>query len=85
MQDQYFEYYMENVQRSQIINQQRQIDQLLGLREASLATVSTGEGGDGDDSAGEGFSLLRPGFGWLKHPLVRIPLYKLMIFAMIYR
>ncbi len=28
MQDQHFQYYMENVQRSQMINQQKQIDQV---------------------------------------------------------
>ena len=50
MQDQYFEYYMENVHRSQIINQQRQIDQLIDLREASRAS---GAGGDDDDAGGD--------------------------------
>ena len=49
MQDQYFEYYMENVQRSQIINQQRQIDQLIDLREASHAN---GASAADDDDAG---------------------------------
>ncbi|KAM3178877.1 hypothetical protein ACTXT7_001707 [Hymenolepis weldensis] len=42
MQDQYFDYYMENIQRSQMINQQNQIDQLIDLREASHVN-STGE------------------------------------------
>ncbi|VDL61337.1 unnamed protein product [Hymenolepis diminuta] len=42
MQDQYFDYYMENIQRSQMINQQNQIDQLIDLREASRVN-STGE------------------------------------------
>ncbi|KAL5968606.1 Golgi resident protein GCP60 [Taenia solium] len=71
MQDQYFEYYMENVQRSQIINQQRQIDQLLGLREASRANALNGGGGDGagDDynSAGEPIPLpLIPASVWTR-------------------
>ncbi|EUB59221.1 Golgi resident protein GCP60 [Echinococcus granulosus] len=71
MQDQYFEYYMENVQRSQMIHQKRQIDQLLGLREASLTNAANGEGeggaGDGGDSAGEPVPLpLVPASMWTR-------------------
>lgn len=51
MQDQYFDYYMENIQRSQMINQQNQIDQLIDLREASRVN-STGAIED-DDLGGE--------------------------------
>ncbi|VDK22058.1 unnamed protein product [Taenia asiatica] len=71
MQDQYFEYYVETVQRSQIINQQRQIDQLLGLREASRTNALNVEGGDGagddDNSAGEPIPLpLIPASVWTR-------------------
>lgn len=53
MQDQYFEYYMENVQRSQAINQQRQINQLIDLREASRANLSGANPGEDNDIGGE--------------------------------
>nr|CDS32434.1 expressed conserved protein [Hymenolepis microstoma] len=65
MQDQYFDYYMENVQRSQMINQQNQIDQLIELREASRLN-SSGAGED-DDLGGEPIPLpLVPASMWTR-------------------
>ncbi|VDN10686.1 unnamed protein product [Dibothriocephalus latus] len=40
MQEQYFQYYIENVQQSQAIHQQRQIEQLIDLQKASRAEAA---------------------------------------------
>ncbi|KAM7535568.1 hypothetical protein Aperf_G00000100944 [Anoplocephala perfoliata] len=67
MQDQYFEYYMENVQRSLAINQQRQIHQLIDLREASRANLSDTNAGEDDDIEGEPIPLpLVPASMWTR-------------------
>ncbi|VDN97816.1 unnamed protein product [Rodentolepis nana] len=64
MQDQYFAYYMEDVQRSQMINQQNQIDQLIELREASRLNSN---GANEDDDLGEPIPLpLVPASMWTR-------------------
>uniref|UniRef100_A0A5K3EV76 GOLD domain-containing protein n=1 Tax=Mesocestoides corti TaxID=53468 RepID=A0A5K3EV76_MESCO len=66
MQDQYFTYYMENVQRSQMLNQQRQIEQLLDVREAARASADTDADGE-DEMLGEPIPLpLVPASMWTR-------------------